>query len=258
MKRFLVLAACFILTSPAFVAADDACGCGEKDSAKAAAGGKGTWACPLFEVDVYYWYCDYYPTSCDDVPSVCYLDGDYSPTWACPSGCQAATKRDQKHASKAQQQKRFDPEHTPQHPIEHGPGVGLKPRPKVSDVHYQNKLLFVSFTHPLTDKTVIAQAKRIDWDLIDPANGNPAPHHGTKWRFAALEVVEASEKPVPIDTFGYKVVMRSVKGPDVGSTPGKPVCSVAIEPDKPMPNPFFSLAVLVWFNDSLPPDCSQR
>lgn len=257
MKRFLVLAAWILLASATWGWAENACDCGGNADPK----GKeayGALACPLFEVDVDYWYCDYYEIDCNSTPTVCYLDGPYSPVWECGNYCQSATfMKAQKHVGETAERKKFDPEHTEQNPIQHGPGAGKKPAPKMLDVVYQGKKLVVSFEHPMDPrKTVLAEVKRIPWGLVNPATARSVPSHGTKNRFAALEVAQASD-PEPIGTFGYKVCKRSITGPPVPGTPGKKVCSVTLEPVEPKPNPFSSLALLVWLTDSLPPDCGQ-
>lgn len=256
MKRFMVLAAWILLASPAWVWAENACGCGDKGDPKGNQP-KGPMACPLFEVDVDYWYCDYYEVDCSSAPTVCYLYGVYDPAWECdPASCEAV------RVTTAQKQTAPPPHVNPppydkQRPIKHGPGKGMKPAPVASPVlDKDQKEVFFEFPHPMRpSETVIAQLKQIDWGLVTP-NGNPAPNSGKKKRFVVEQVdpSQATTPPVKIDTLGYHSVKHLVTKTDVDGNE-RTTCSVALEPKLPRDKYPFLLPILVVLNETL--DCGQ-
>ncbi|NLX97259.1 MAG: hypothetical protein GXY83_13880 [Rhodopirellula sp.] len=88
MMRLLAISVLALLPSPILVAAEKPCGCGETE--KPAANSRGGCACPLFLMDVEFWYCDYYEDCCISVPTAAWMEGNYEPCWECvldPNRC---------------------------------------------------------------------------------------------------------------------------------------------------------------------------
>ncbi len=192
MKKVVACTVLFVMALPVFVRADEPCGCGKTTVAKnGQALSDFPIACPLFPIDEFTWYAEYYETSCNDPPEPTWLWDPQTPSdcdpATCESGLRLAREDRSTYGSYA------------------GGIVGHEFAPKLLDPKHAELVdqRFVSFRfqNPITNQPDEVITKVFQY-RVTLKNKKEEPRS----RFVAYEVKDAGPNPsVPIGSLGLQV-----------------------------------------------------
>ena len=183
MKRLFVCAHLFVLAMPLLVRADDPCGCGKTSPTQSGETVSSfPITCPLYPVDQFTWYAEYFETSCWDAPSATWLPDPQIASDCNPLTCESDLRRLQQARSS--------------YGSYSGRVVGHDFVPKVMDPQHvelvDHRFVSFRFHNPITNQPeeVVAKVFQYRVTLKDQAEE-------PRWRFVAYEVKDAGPHPCP-------------------------------------------------------------